>query len=199
LEVEHARRSLAGALGAQSMIRSLAIHTVAWLTAVALVTSSLGCHATVQSVSTELEPPYLLVMKRCVDIDGARLTLPCPESELTAVLGPPSRVEQLENRVLVWDERGVYAYVTPTSGQVHALTVSYQCADASFCPHSPYQGELIVGQVHLYPFLFHEAQLRRAGFEPDDLGLWARGFGRHTIIIQPDEQHQRIDSVEIGD
>ena len=168
-------------------------------TATLVLTASVGCHATIRGGSTDLQIPYLVVTKRKVVIDDARLTLPCSEADLTAVLGPPNRLEQLENRILVWDERGIYAYVTPARGKVSALTVSYHCADASFCPRSSYEGELLIGEMRVYPFLFHEAQLRRAGYEPDDLGLWAGEIGRHTVIIQPDEQHQRINSVEIGE
>ena len=79
-----------------------------------------------------------------VILGGKKFTLPLEEKELTALWGKPDRTAELANRILTWDELGIYAYVRPKESKVHALAVAYSKHDLSFWPKKNFAGKLTI-------------------------------------------------------
>src|SRR4051794_25517461 len=70
-----------------------------------VVSLLLGCVSGASSAGEK----KITVVSRTVVFEGKSFRLPCSQENVTAVLGPPSRVEKLLNEILVWDELGVFA------------------------------------------------------------------------------------------
>jgi hypothetical protein len=77
-----------------------------------------------------------------ITINGKKFSMPIEEKELVGVLGKPDRTADLANRILTWDEQGIYVYIRPKDTKVHALAVAYSKYDLSFWPKKNYPGKL---------------------------------------------------------
>lgn len=82
-------------------------------------------------------------------IGGKKFTLPVDEADLVAVLGKPDRTADLANKIITWDELGVFAYVRPKTTTCHAFAICIGRDTLSFWPKKTYSGKLTVDGAEL--------------------------------------------------
>jgi hypothetical protein len=121
------------------------------------------------------------VSRKGVRIGRERMELPSTDSRLIEILGEPDRTEALENRILVWDRLGMFAYAARDTSTVHAIAISFSCVDMYFCPAQPYPGVVVVsGAVFRKPP--EPLDLVRQRFRADEFTCF-RNVGRYTVSI----------------
>jgi hypothetical protein len=135
------------------------------------------------------------VTRKGLIIGADRFSLPSPQSRLVGILGEPDRVEELANRILVWDKLGIFAYVDPGEAIVHAVSVCFACDSMSYCPAQRYAGVVVIGNA-AFRTVPLSAELERAGFDRDDL-FWLKNRGRYTISIEVDNSGLGMGEFEI--
>jgi hypothetical protein len=135
------------------------------------------------------------VVRRGVVIGSTLVRLPGQSSALVEALGVPSRTEELTNRILTWDELGVYAFLYPDDGRVHAIAFSFECKDLTFCPGSAYAGKIAVGSTEV-PQVLDEQRFREAGFD-FDAGWWVRRVGRVEVSVAVNDDHNGVREIQV--
>lgn len=135
----------------------------------------------------------IVITRKGIEISGSVLRLPVSATELEALLGSPDRSEELTNRILVWDELGVFAYEDPRSGSVHGIAFRYSCEDLTHCPAKAYEGSIRAGRTEL-PRDLDTGYLKRNGFK-DEYVFWSRRLGKYEIFV--DLEGGRLVSVEV--
>jgi hypothetical protein len=80
---------------------------------------------------------------------GKKFTLPVDEDDLIAVLGKPDRTADLANKIITWDEIGVFAYIRPKTTTCHAFAICIGNDTLSFWPKKSYSGKLTVDGAEL--------------------------------------------------
>jgi len=173
---------------------------------VLLLSLGAGCSKRTPAVPQQLLGSAAAIDKHGIRIDGALITLPCGEARVREVLGPPDREiqsagdggEQLENRILVWDERGLYAYAHVNNGPVHAVAFSFKCEESTFCPKTPFADNLQIGGLTILAGFFVERALWESGFAPEYLPFWSKRLGHYHIFITPDESHNKIIDIQVS-
>jgi hypothetical protein len=109
-----------------------------------------GCAPTIRSLIT---PETWVDSADGIEVrrDGIRfgqhtVKLPARETDLVEALGEYDRADEKENRILVWDRLGIFAYQRLDADVIHAV-VSFSCAELDFCPKTAYSGVLVVGDA----------------------------------------------------
>jgi hypothetical protein len=87
----------------------------------------------------------VVVVGKTVTINGKKLSLPCERKALVEALGEPTREKELANRLLTWDELGVFAYqYRMESKKIHSLAMAFGKDDLEFWPKKAFTGTLMV-------------------------------------------------------
>jgi hypothetical protein len=86
--------------------------------------------------------PVISIDGDFVTISGKKFSMPIEEKEVIALWGKPDRTADLANRILTWDDLGIYLYIRPKDTAIHALAVAYSKYDLSFWPKKNYTGKL---------------------------------------------------------
>jgi hypothetical protein len=97
------------------------------------------------------------------------------------VLGPASRMVTLKNRILVWDDLGVYAYLDLQRDTIHAMTFAQSCAGYEYCPLTAYRGDIIVAGVRLRPG-FDTTALSGRRFDSDPVSF-SKQVGKYHVVL----------------
>jgi hypothetical protein len=154
-----------------------------------LVALSLGCSSApwkkAGDVPWTMPSDGIGVSRKGLTIGSDKLVLPTPQSRIVDILGEPDRVEDLANRILIWDKLGIFAYVHQGRTEVHAVSVSFACETMSYCPAQRYAGVVVIGNA-AFRTVPLSSELERAGFDRDDL-FWFKNRGRYTISVEFDE------------
>jgi hypothetical protein len=155
---------------------------------------ALAC-ATPHEATNEPAAKHVKVVRRGIIIDDALVRLPDDASNLVQVLGPPSRTENLANRILTWDELGVYAFVYPDDSRMHTIAFTFECEDLTFCPANAYSGHITVRGTEV-PHTLDEQRLREAGFQVEG-GWWIRRLGRVKIFLEINLDENGLSQIQI--
>jgi hypothetical protein len=86
----------------------------------------------------------IVVAGQTITVNGKKLTLPCAREELVKVLGAQTRELALANRLLTWDDLGIYAYQERDGTKVHVLAITFGKGKAAFWPKKAFAGTLQV-------------------------------------------------------
>ena len=121
------------------------------------------------------------VMRSGIRLGAAVVKLPAVEADLTSVLGPPDRRESLHNRILVWDQLGIFAYQKPDTDVIDTIAVSFRCSELSFCPKVSYAGVLVVGEAVFWSAA-KALDMVRYGFKSDDISCF-RNLGKYQVSV----------------
>ena len=121
------------------------------------------------------------VLKGGLRIGSKTFDLPTTEAGLSDVLGSPDRTVGEANRILVWDRLGIFAYQDLKSHSIDALSISFTCEEADFCPKHAFPGVLVVGNA----VFWHAPDARdivRNHFRADELACY-RNVGRYEVSV----------------
>jgi hypothetical protein len=115
---------------------------------------------------------------------GQQVPMPATTAQLTAVLGQPDRTLEKANRVLVWDQRGIYAYCRKSEDQIHDISFAFQKQDYDFEPNSQFNGTLDVAGTKINAQT-QESELTAAGFKQEGPSL-EKNLGTSVVIVDFD-------------
>ncbi len=85
------------------------------------------------------------VSRSGIRIGSKTLNLPTTAANLSDILGTPDRTVANANRILIWDHLGIFAYESPKTLSIHALSISFTCTEFEFCPEHGLPGVFVVG------------------------------------------------------
>ena len=145
----------------------------------------LGCasmeRSLVEPETWTLPTEGVAVTRASIRVGGEEIRLPIDEAQLVSVLGQPDRREQLNNRILVWDRLGIFAYENPDADVIDAIALSFSCSDMTFCPKQGYPGVFLVGNAVFWhaPVPRHIVRYR---FRSDELACF-KNIGRYRVAV----------------
>jgi hypothetical protein len=144
-----------------------------------------GCATTERSLvhpETWADPTDGVEVTRAGVRFGSRtLSLPTVEARLVQVLGPYDRMEQLKNRILVWDRLGIFAYQHLDADVIDAVAISFTCAEADFCPKTAYTGTVVVGDA-VFRKTPEPRDFIRYGFRADEFFCF-KNRGKYQVSV----------------
>lgn len=118
-----------------------------------LLAAVLACAALLPAPATPTQgqagPPapsklQVQVHEQAFIINGERFELPFDRKRLLKVLGPPTRELDLGNRLLTWDDHGVFAFQQSNGTLIHAFAVALDRDTPDFWPKRSFSGTFTV-------------------------------------------------------
>jgi len=86
------------------------------------------------------EKVQVLTVGKTVTVNGTTLPLPATRADVITLLGKPSRIVEVANTILTWDEHGLYATEDPKPEQIIAFTVALDKRDYPYWPKKLFRG-----------------------------------------------------------
>lgn len=119
-------------------------------------------------------------------IDDQIIALPCPVESVTNLFGEPSRTLGPVNVVHVWDESGVFAYMSPDQRNVDSLAFAFDRFDADHWPKTLFNGQLSIDDRALSQSTTNR-DLTNAGYGNYGIILWFRQSGNLGVDVQTND------------
>lgn len=95
-----------------------------------------------------------------------QLTLPATKAQLVEILGEPDRTVKKVNDILVWDQRGIYAYSKKDRDEIHDISFALRKQEYDFDPATQFTAPLDVAGTPISASTT-AAELKQAGFVYD--------------------------------
>jgi hypothetical protein len=95
-----------------------------------------------------------------------QLTLPATKAQLVEILGEPDRTVMKVNDILVWDQRGIYAYSKKGGDEIHDISFAFRKQDYDFEPATQFTAPLDVAGMPISAATTAD-ELKQAGFVYD--------------------------------
>lgn len=113
-----------------------------------------------------------------------QIPMPATTAQLLAVLGEPDRTLKLVNDILVWDQRGVYAYRRKDRDEIHDISFAFQKQGFDFDPQTLYSGTLDIAGTPVSAAT-PAADLKQAGFVQDGT-TFEKSLGTNVVLVEHD-------------
>ena len=126
-------------------------------------------------------------------INGKKFALPADEADLIAALGKPDRTADLQNKIITWDDHGLFAYIRPKSTVCHAFAVCLGRDKLDFWPKKNFIGKLTVDGAELRADSkiseVNDAKKGGKPFEADDVltNVWSVDYKEGTLYLRRSE------------
>ena len=95
-----------------------------------------------------------------------QLSLPATKAQLVEILGEPDRTLMKVNDILVWDQRGIYAYSKKNRDEIHDISFAFRKQEYDFDPATQFTAPLDVAGTPIAASTTAD-ELKQAGFVYD--------------------------------
>jgi hypothetical protein len=137
-----------------------------------LLVAIIGCGkpAAKKKASANAPPPppgfRVMIGDAGIKFGDKQLTLPATKAQLVEILGEPDRTVMKVNDILVWDQRGIYAYSKKDRDEIHDISFAFRKQDYDFEPATQFTAPLEVAGTPISAYTT-AAELKQAGFVYD--------------------------------
>jgi len=111
-----------------------------------------------------------------------KVAFPSSVEAVEEVLGAPDRTVKLVNRILVWEDLGIYAYQRDESCPIDSVVAEFKSEGYPFSPKSPFPGQVALLNTNISGQTTLE-ELNTIGFDEKNTEFNSPGAGYPSIKI----------------
>lgn len=115
-------------------------------------------------------------------INGTKVAFPSTVEAVSEVLGAPDRIVGLANRILVWDDLGIYAYQNDEASPIFSVVAEFKREGFQFSPRSSFPGRVALPNINISSQTTHE-ELKAIGFDEKNAEYNSPGTGFPSIEV----------------
>jgi hypothetical protein len=138
---------------------------------------------------------------KTLTIKGTKFMVPCEREDLLKVLGKPTRELNLANKLLTWDELGIFAYQTPNTTKVRAVSIALDHAPRQFFPKKLFTGVLKIDGVAVTAETsvddLNQARKDKPQFKAG-FDTWAADYGDTGVWLTGPDKKTKSKTAKIG-